>query len=262
MAITTFSTSFLSNSVYPTPITCGVPDSVLNGISPRYIVTITAYSAYPNGRYLTINAYLQDKFKLDTGSEWSDLSQLFGGVDQVADDVVQLFTNRSLLSAATSRRKWIGSKPIKMGLKLVLEAVNDAYLEVVLPSMRLQQLALPSTGGNNGAGFFLIPPGPSPFDVGKFHVGGTTIEMNVGGFLDFSYSNCHGIVVDSVAVTYENRMGIDGPIGAMVELNISTYQMVTQEDLTKIYKMQSISTNSSTPPGLGISNLSSGAGGN
>lgn len=257
MATQTFTTSFLSSSVYanPTPVVCGVPDSVLQGISPRYIVTITAYANRSKPPFLTINAYLQDKFKLEGGSSWESLSQMFGGINQTADTVSQALFNRSLISAATSRRKWMGSLPIKMTMKLVLEAVNDAYSEVVLPSMRLQQLALPSDGSIFGikdtAGLFLVPPGPSPFDIGTIHTAGTTIEMNVGGFLDFSYANCHGIIVDSVSVEYENRMGTDGPIGATVNLNFSTYQMVTQENLMKIYKMQTIPSNPSTSPSIG-----------
>ena len=258
MATTIFSTNFSSTNSQPLPVTCGVPDSVLSGISNRYIVTISATKANAPQPYLIVNAYLQDKFELNAGSQWEDLSQMFGGISDVADTVTQgvtalaTGTARSLVAAASTRRKWKGSQPVKLKLKLVFEAFTNPYTEVILPVMRLQQLSLPAEGNNNKGGFFLIPPGPSPFDIGNTIKAGNTIELSLGGFLNFTYNYCGGIVIDDVTVTYENRMGKAGPIGASVILNASTYQMLTQEALQRIHGIGSTSqTTASTPGPLG-----------
>ena len=259
MAITTFSTNFGDSLQNAAPVICGLPSSVLNGISPFYIVVLNAFKGNQPSPYLTINAYLQENFVLAAGSKWEGISQMFGGVDDTADTVVQLGTTalsaigvgdpRSLVSAASSRRKWKGSEPINIKMKLKLEAVNDAYTEVILPCMRLKQLTLPREG--NAGGFFLIPPGPSPFNIGK-NAFNDVIELSIGGFLNFSYTNCGGVVVNNVSVTYENRMGSVGPIGAVVDIDVSTYQMLSQEALSRVYGINNPSAIlNQNPPALG-----------
>ena len=256
MATTIFSTNFSSTNSQPLPVTCDVPDSVLQGISDRYIVTITAKKGGSTSiPYLTVNAYLQDKFDLNAGSQWEDLSQMFGGVSDIADTVVQAGsaaltgTARSLKSAASTRRKWKGSRPVTIKMKLVLEAFSNAYTEVILPAMRLQELSLPSEGGGNKGGFFLIPPGPSPFNVGNLIQAGTIIELNIGNFLNFTYNYCGGVVIDEVAVSYQNRMGAKGPIGATVDLTMTTYSMLTQEALQRIHGIGATSAPTASTPG-------------
>lgn len=259
MAITTFSTNFGNFGQNPNPVVCGVPDSVLQGINPQYVITISAIKQNQSTPYLTINAYLQENFTLIAGSKWTDIAQMFGGVTDLADTAVQFGTTvlskagigspRSLISAMSTRRKWSGSDPINIKMKLKLEAVTDAYSEVILPAMRLKQLSLPREG--NLGGFFLIPPGPSPFNVGKLNLSGDTISLTIGNFLTFDYTTCGGVIVNNVGVTYENRMGVDGPIGATVDLDLSTYQMLSQEAMAKVYGVSGSAQSNPSQPSLG-----------
>ena len=242
MAIVTHST----NTNVSTPVNCGLPDSVLQGISNRYIVQINAFRANrdPNKPYLTINAYLQNTFTIDAVSAWEAIPQGFGDKTGVSDDIAQIATTllskatgghaspRSLVTASSSRRKWTGSSPMKMSMVLKFEAINNITTEVLLPCMRLQQLALPREG--HLGGFFLIPPGPNPFDIilGNSGIGqGDHISLNIGG----GFLNFNSIVIDSASVAYENRMGTQGPIGATVTLTIQTYELLTQEKLSRAY---------------------------
>jgi hypothetical protein len=235
---------FSQNRNVPTPAECGLPDSVLNGISPRYIVTISAFKANQlNTPYIKINAYLQDAFSIDVGSKWSDISQAFGGKNGVADDIAQIGTGilswatgnksspHSLVSAASSRRKWDGSTPPSMQITMKFEAIRDMTKEVILPCMRLQQLALPREGITGG--YFLIPPGPNPFADPADQSQGTSgdhISLNIGNFLNFD-----SVIIEKAGVTYQNRMGSAGPIGATVLMTISTYELLTQNRLAKAY---------------------------
>ena len=91
MAIVTYST----NTNVSTPTTCGLPDSVLNGISNRYIIQINAFRANrdPNKPYLTINAYLQDAFTIGAASKWGPIPQGFGDkINGVSDNLEQMAT--------------------------------------------------------------------------------------------------------------------------------------------------------------------------
>ena len=225
------------------PIVCGVPDSVLTSTNEKYSVSLEL-----KDQNFRINAWLQDKFDFNISSEWSPVPM--SGVNGFIDSASQMLTGVSLMSTAMSRRKWSGSSPIEMRLKLKFEAINDVQLEVIQPCLGLQQLALPSGGKNVGGNqIFLNPPGPNPFYIDaldndkrqgghksrRFLFGrGEEIILNIGqGFLTFD-----SVIVKSVDVMFENRMSQNGPIGAEVKLCLQTYEMLTREKLAAIYHMK------------------------
>lgn len=243
MPITTFSkiynsTSSLIKKFLPT--VCGVPESVLSGISDRYILSLYVFPAgalgYSTGgpAKLTIHAYLQDKFVMNSGSSWSGITQdIPGGIEALTrglDSVSQLLFNRSIISTLSTHRKWTGSEPISFTFKLKFEAQNDVEKEVLQPCRSLQGLTLPHGGLDNT--FFLIPPGPNPYkyEQTENNTRGESIVINIGNFLQF-----RSVIVKNVRVTYENRMSAAGPIGAEVELTIETWRMLTREELDKAY---------------------------
>ena len=235
-----FTKSYTSLGTPIIPSTTGVPDSVLNGISSRYIVTISATRALEPKAYLTVNAYLQKEFNLDVASSWGDVGA--GTPKSSADNDVQAISGligmqRSLVSTVNSRRKWTGSTAVKISMVLKFEAINNITNEVILPCMKLQQLALPREG--NTFGFFLIPPGPNPFSIGSI-ARGDKISLSIGGnFLTFDY-----IIITGVGVKFQNRMGTQGPIGAEVTISMETYEMLTQEKLAAASNLKEVTSNS------------------
>jgi hypothetical protein len=123
-------------------------------------------------------------------------------------------------------------------MKLHFEAVNDVVTEVLQPCVGLQALVLPRGGLMNN--FFLVPPGPSPFQLptnkeGKSIVNldhtGDKIDVNIGDFIKFE-----SIIVENVRISYENRMSDKGPVGAVAEVTFSTYEMLTKEGLEEAYR--------------------------
>jgi hypothetical protein len=228
------------------PLVCGVPESVLTNISDRYILELYAdlggeFLGFGKGGHeMTIYAYLQDKFTMTAGTQWSGIIQDIPGAEaliKAADSGFQAVGGVSLVSTVSTQRKWTGSDPISINFKLKFEAINDVYKEVLLPCRLLQSLTLPRAGLGNM--FFLIPPGPSPYTfwqkdlkdtTERFSSRGENIAINIGGFIGF-----RSVIVKNVKVTYENRMSAEGPIGAEVELGIETWRMLTREELDKAY---------------------------
>jgi len=247
MAITTFSTTYTAmktaligeiNKVKT--IVAGVPDSVLSGISNRYIVTLR--TSFPSGggyfgsfQNLVINAYLQENIVFDSSSRWDGIVQELPGKVQDfisnAETLANVF-GKSLITTLSTRRRWAGSEPLGITLKLQFEAVNNVEDEVLKPCMILQQLTLPRGGVANALG--LTPPGPFPFkvsaDKGWEDIGEYT-SIDIGGFVVLN-----SVIVENVQVKFLNRMSQSGPVGAEVILKISSYEMLTKEGLAKAYK--------------------------
>jgi len=225
------------------PVVCGTPDSALHNVDPRYIVCITATlgkslikqftGGATDSKSFTVYGFLQDKVVLSASSDWEGLTaSIPGNIDKwvkLGDTMAQGLTGRTTKTTLSTRRKWAGSAPISLTLRLKFEAFSSPYREVILPCMGLQGLTLPRGGIANTFG--LIPPGPNPFDVSlKGDIErerGENISLDIGGgFLKFN-----SVIIKNVQVTFENRMSKDGPIGAEVLLTIETYQMLTREDL-------------------------------
>jgi uncharacterized membrane protein YgcG len=264
----TFSKNY-ADTVAAMPPTSGVPDSALNGVSPQYIVAITANLGTPVinqatgalgwnpntiSNEFTVYAFLQEKITLRAASTWEGVTEDIPGATSLlkaADTVSQALAGRSTISTWSTRRKWAGSEPIGIHMKLKFESFSDPYREVILPCVCLQGLTLPRGGILNA--MFMIPPGPNPFDFSN--KGGTPTERNedialsIGSFLNFD-----SVIIKNVSVTYENRMSSNGPIGAEVEIDIETYQMLTREDLFK-------SINSGTTSMSNLGNIGIGVGG-
>lgn len=234
------------------PVVCGVPESALTGISDRYILEITAdlggnYLGFGPGQHeFVIHAYLQDKIVLHAASEWQGIMSAFpGGAEaegliKMADTATQVATGFSAISTVSTQRKWTGSNPITLNLRLKFEAINDVETEVLTPCRVLQGLTLPREGMKNNV-IGLIPPGPSPFTLSQGEMArGEQITVNIGNFIGFS-----SVIVKNVKVTYENRMSYSGPIGAEVDLTIETWRMLTRTELNSAYlqKMQISGTN-------------------
>jgi len=245
----TTSINFTSAVQSVLPVVCGIPESALNGISPKYIVKITATSGHAilnkamnavglnNGgqREFTVYGYLQEKIVLNSGSNWEGITQSIPGSKELfdtAEAVAQGFFSKTLISTLSTRRKWAGSNPITIRMKLKFEAFDNPYNEVILPVIGLQSLTLPRSGIGNTIG--MTPPGPSPFN---FSLKGNpdterteNIQLDIGSHFLFFDS----VIIKDANVTFENRMSASGPIGAEVDLNIETYQMLTREDLMKV----------------------------
>jgi len=259
MSFFEFTKNFLGSgfgnaTVQSQPVVCGVPLSSFSSVAKgRYSVVLRATPRGEVQPTVTIGAWLQHKIVFETKSNWEPVVDMSN--TGAVGDLFQL-AGTSLSSTMTSRRKWKGTDPITMTLSLRFEVFEDAKKEVIEPCLRLQQLALPSRGLVNvsGESFLLQPPGPNPFYIeaasgikvlghqpfGKCEL----IEIDIGGgFLNFGGSSGgSGVIINSVKITYDNRMSKDGPIGAQAELSIQTYEMLTRERLADIYCMNTKSS--------------------
>ena len=215
------------------PVVCGIPESALNGVSPKYVVRLVAtlgtalinlsgtgqaqswFDPHTGANEFTIYGFLQDKITLEASSEWGGITQGMPGSDdlfKLADTVTQAVAGRTLRSTLSTRRIWNGSAPISITMKLKFEAFSDPFREVIQPCMGLQGLTLPRDGLGNAVG--LIPPGPNPFDISlngePENERGENISLNIGGFLHFD-----SVIVKSVRVTFENRMSVGSSMAVL-----------------------------------------------
>ena len=255
MPITTFTKSFGNAVSSVLPIVCGIPESVFSNISDRYRIEIISQNqgegnvaGYGGGsERFRVNAYLQDKIAFTGGTTWANIAQDIPQYQKVidkVDSITQGVFGRTAKSAISTQRKWSGSSPIGINLKLKFEAVSNVDLEVLTPCKLLQALTLPRGGLE---GFGLIPPGPNPYTLNQDekYARGENITINIGNFIRFS-----SVIITSVKVTYENRMSADGPIGAEVDLGIETWRMLTREELDRAYNSDITITTSGNLQGI------------
>jgi len=217
------------------PINVGVPESIASNQPPQYIVKITV-----SDPKMMVTAFIQDKFVFNVQSDWEDAGSLEGILAGLSD-ASQFLTGHTLVSTMTTRRKWRGSSPITLTMKLKFEAFEDVEKEVIAPCEQLQSLVLPSAGLKaGGEQFFVIPPGPNPFYIPQNFIKnskmpvfskGQEIRIDIGNFITFK-----SIVVSSVEVSFESRMAEEGPVGAEALVTFQTYEMLTKERLLEAYK--------------------------
>ena len=243
-------------------IVCGyTPDGTK--LHPNHLITI--YSSYLN---CIIQAPIQDTINISTSSNWDKLavSELTNGLN----NIIPAIFGTTLQTTYLSRRRWTGSSPMKMKLKLKFMLYDDVTKNVIMPSTYLQQMNLPFVGSRNkwvqnGMDWlknktgidvpFLAPPGPNPWslsntafqnapkgsEAGKFQEmvtkadeffgKGDVITIQYGNFL--SLTNC---VFTDVSVNYDNAREKSGqPIGAEVTVNFQTYEIMTKDSIADIY---------------------------
>lgn len=206
-----------------------------------------------------VRALLQDKFSMRATSEWATFSSVGKLQDYVSE--VMALGGVSPYNQFISRRLWKGSSPLALSLTLKFMAVKDAYTEVLIPTIMLLQMALPSIPAKNTAdtkvataqnlinSFLIVPPGPNPFaenwaseiinDTFKnvfatrnpLIKDGDLITVKIGNYMSFS----NVIVKDVVLETPKkfNNMGI--PVESTVTLEFETYEVQTKEDMVSSF---------------------------
>lgn len=265
-----FSKSYVPKANYTGKQIVGFNDTAFNYVDSRYKVVIE------NNKWI-VNAWLQENFEFGVTSEWNDIIGIpsLGGLTQGAVDAVnaggKALTGTVAKNMAMTRRKWIGSSPLSISLKLRFRAYDDAQKEVVQAVHALQDMALPkeaesmnlqnvSGGRTNIIPGFLIPPGPneqyanprnaslkSTEAKGNERINQTlggagdviSIDMFAGGFyLDM-------IVIRSVEATFDPKMTTNGPVAAEVILKIESYEILTKQKLDNAYSGAGYISNSS-----------------
>lgn len=215
---------------------------------------------------VTIRASLQEKISTRTEATWSPLTagafaqKIFGGL-------MQYITERSLVSQYASRRIWTGSTPLDFTLNLKFEAVKDTGKEVLRPIVELQRMSLPFSGVDDATGSvrrflakaFLYPPGPDPFAgvrIGEIREYFTEykhtpdyyedITVNIGRIMEIKRS-----VVKDVMIQQSPKFDRWGrPVEAIATVHFQTFEIVTKEDIDKIYKQTGVL--SSVPEEYGL----------
>ena len=227
----------------------GVSDEIFNQVPEVYRIKLINKSN--NAKYVcTINAVLQETINFKTSSSWTPIIPEF--LSSAANVVSQFIPGFSLASSIASRRIWTGTEPLDLTIKFKFEAYKNAEIEVVVPCLVLQQLALPARSGTGAAELFLIPPGPSPFGpetekvinaikttynyyTGKVAEISTSIgehtKISLGTFITFQ-----DVIVTAVEVNFDKRMDTNGfPVGADAKVTFQTYEIMTKEKLEESY---------------------------
>ena len=220
----------------------GYTPDVTGAAPPAYLLKIF------NTRNWIVKGVMQEGFGITTSSSWDPLVPF--GIDKMVNYVSQILSGQSLMSKWMTRRIWTGTKPLTLTIVLRFNAVNNAYQEVVLPCMRLQQMTLPSLPFKEGSAWnqlpLLHPPGPSPFKGADafgvrnaisgvvdfvFRGKGDQITIEVGKFLRFP-----SVIVKAVDVKYDPKFTKNNlPISAVARMTFETYEMLTLEDLEKVH---------------------------
>lgn len=237
----------------------GFNENTFQNVDQKYKVTI-------ENNYWRVNAWLQEGFEFDVDSTWTDLINIpsFGGLTKTAENAVQglvkAFGGVSLKNVAMTRRKWDGTSPMKVNLKLKFRAYDDAQREVVQACHALQSMVLPEEATSEYLkkwGYkegiipgFLIPPGPNEQYMTKGLAalkateaqGNARINQTLGGAGDIISIDMFGggfyldmVIVKSVKVNFDPKMTDKGPVAAVVDVAIESYEILTKQKLKDAY---------------------------
>jgi len=227
-----------------------IPDQ--GDIPLEYLVRISSF------RYkATVVGVIQEDVATSVESQWDYIVDP-GKISQ-GDYITQAVTgSKSLITKATSRRKWTTTTPMTLSLKLKFEAINNAEHDVVSAMRVLQKMACPaeSASGNNRSGErgtldmlpLLSPPGPTPFtlkgllgsEVKKDYTGvsndylrgGDMIMVEIGRLMTF-----HNVVATRVDSIHENKYDSNGNcISGIVNFTFQTYEMATSNFIDTAYE--------------------------
>ena len=227
----------------------GYDNDIQGSVPPEYIVVVRSTKWG-----WVVRGVMKEGFVMGANSKWSPLvPQSLSNLINIGTQVV---TGKALASKWATRRIWTGTSPLSLIVNIEFNAVNNEFVEVVRPCLRLEQMALPSvpqtTPGGIAAGNYIplmSPPGPSPFAEiqgiqavfgsagssvglgGLFTGGGDRIQIKIGKFLDFD-----NVIISQVGITYANKMTQGGyPIQSLANINFETYEMMTVEELAKTH---------------------------
>ena len=230
----------------------GFNEGTFKNVDSQYRVTI-------ENKDWIVNAWLQDNFEFDVNSDWGALisspSDMLKGLAKGISDTQALVTKalsgKTLKNVAMTHRKWEGSSPLSINLRLKFRAYDNAKIEVLQACQALQAMVLPSEMGiklpnNSPLPGFLVPPGPGETYISsKFEKNYKLFGNNFSAFSrndnislkmfggKFFLDMC---IVKSASVSFDPKMTKDGPVAAEVNIKLESYEMLTKEKLGKIYE--------------------------
>lgn len=212
----------------------------------------------------SIRALMQDKFTLRTSADWQPFTGV--GSNLAGLNEVTALAGTTVFNQFISRRIWNGTQPLSLSVPLKFIAKSNPLTEVLIPSIMLMQMALPSlpiketlSGFHNGGvsekivntinQFLLRPPGPNPLaqsflansleaavsDFNKafdtqlaFNIPeGDLITIKIGNFTEFK-----SVIIKDVVVDFPKKMASNGmPIESSVQLEFETFEIQTKEDM-------------------------------
>jgi hypothetical protein len=223
-----------------------LPEST--GVPEAYITTVTSKALQ-----CKVCAVVQEKIQFLVNGVWEPFPGL-GMFNEVAELIPQALLGVTLVQPWMKRRMWRGSTPISISVDMNFYAYDDAYNNVLLPCMLLQQMALPQetlsvgvvenegTASETYGKLFSVysPPGPSPFTVFEDTLaGGDKIDLTFGNILRFS-----NVIVSECLINLENKLTEQGyPITGSARIVFETFEMMTKESLRAVYQWQANTVN-------------------
>ena len=250
----TFKKSYTAPQVYGKQ-TVGFNEYAFSQVDNKYKVVIE------NSQWV-VNAWLQENFRFKVGSQWGSLLSSIPfakEISGVASSATKALTGHALKNIAMTRRKWEGTDPLSIELKMRFRAYENSQREVVDAVKALQSMTLPAEMGPlkflKGTMFgdspvpgFVMPPGPNEFYsssmasvMDKVPWGGNdqrigesgdiiSIDMFGGGFyLDM-------VIIKSVEASFDPKMTKDGPVAAEVSVLLESYEVLTKGKLDNAYR--------------------------
>ena len=234
--------------------TVGFNEYAFSQVDNKYKVVIE------NGQWV-VNAWLQENFRFKVGSQWGSLLSTIPFAKEVsgaASSATKALTGYALKNIAMTRRKWEGTDPLSIELKMRFRAYENSQREVVDAVKALQSMTLPSESKPvNIAGFespvpgFVIPPGPNEIYMtpGASGVvknlpgfGGGSNEQRLGGAGDIISIDMFGgsfyldmVIIKSVEASFDPKMTKDGPVAAEVSVLLESYEVLTKSKLDNAY---------------------------
>ena len=235
---------------------CGWKGEVAISTRPNYLIRISN----KNWQVLAVS---QQDLNMTVDSTWATIDYLEkvsqGQQLGLLDAAGQIMAGVSLESAITSRRIWKGTTPVEIDITLKFEAIHDEIVEVLMPTVALMQMALPTVMGTSKNKLvkaiqdkfrLLSPPGPNVGDpngtalegvannpnVKKFISGGDQISVQFGlGIMPLALFN--SVIVKRVTPKWDMaRLSEKGiPMGAEVLVTFQTYEILTKEKLLQIF---------------------------
>ena len=233
----------------------GFTEGTFQYVDEKYRVVIE------NSRWI-VNAWLQDNFEFKVSSEWASLLNI-PGLEQFVEagkgminTVTKAATGATLQNMASTRRKWIGSSPLGVNLRLKFRTYDDAKTEVLDACHALQDMCLPAEmkAGDQIVPGFLIPPGPNEMyatkgisdflggilgglgekDQAKQIMGRTGDIISIDLFGGNFYLDM--VIIKNVSVKFDSKMTEKGPVAAEVLLELESYEVLTKQKLDLAYK--------------------------
>lgn len=168
---------------------------------------------------LNFRAWVPESFNINIRSNWEPI---FGYFNEVSQGVTRVAQGVGVIpnSKALTRQAWTGTDPLDFQFNFLLDAYEDAYLDVQAPIQDLARMATPTRSGT-----LLYSPGPTILSDKN------RIYLRIGKFFVLD-----SIVITDIDVTYHTISDQYGQyLAADVNLSVRSHYTPDQADILSYF---------------------------